>query len=104
MVFMHLIVFPNQLYAKHPGLAQKPKRVVLIEDSLFFGDAHYPARFHKQKLWMHRSSMKRYQATLEKKGLATDYLEHIDAPESLRTQLQRLFKPCLLYTSDAADE
>ncbi|MEM6410489.1 MAG: cryptochrome/photolyase family protein [Pseudomonadota bacterium] len=66
-----LIVFPNQLFAKHPGLKENPDQIVLIEDSLFFGDAQYPARFHKQKLWLHRASMMKYEARLLADGWPT---------------------------------
>jgi len=90
---MHLLVFPNQLFAKHPGLKSDPRRVVLIEDSLFFGDAVYTSDFHKQKLWLHRASMKRYEAMLQKKGFETVYLDHESGPDSLKSQLNQLLKP-----------
>jgi len=90
---MHLLVFPNQLFKNHPGLKKNPKRVVLIEDSLFFGDSHYPTNFHKQKLWLHRSSMKRYEAMLVEQGVPTIYCEHGASPESLKSRLSELFKP-----------
>ncbi len=89
---MHLLIFPNQLFAKHPGLKRDPKRIVLIEDSLFFGDAVYTAKFHKQKLWLHRSSMKRYETMLEDRGYKTTYLTHDASKDSLKTHLETLFK------------
>jgi deoxyribodipyrimidine photolyase-related protein len=42
--------------------------VILFEDPLFFGDPHYPARMHRQKLWLHRASMARYRQELESRG------------------------------------
>ena len=90
---MHLLVFPNQLFAKHPGLKNDPRQVVLIEDSLFFGDANYPAEFHQQKLWLHRASMKRYEAQCVDQGFKTVYLDHDSAEDSLKRQLEKLFKP-----------
>lgn len=60
-----LLIFPHQLFAEHPGFAEAPDRIILIEDPLFFGDTQYPMAFHKQKLWLHRASMARYQARLE---------------------------------------
>lgn len=55
-----VLIYPHQLYHPHPASA--PDRLhVLIEDTLFFGDARYPARFHKLKLVYHRASMRRYQ-------------------------------------------
>ena len=62
-----LLIFPHQLFSKHPGLKLKPSKIVLIEDTLFFGDKRYPATFHKQKLWLHRATMKRYAADLTSK-------------------------------------
>ena len=71
-----LIVFPHQLFRQHPGFARKPDEVVLIEDSLFFGDDRYPLRFHKQKLWLHRASMKRYEQFAQQKGFKTRYVNY----------------------------
>lgn len=64
-----LIILPHQLFAGHPGFAKRTGEVVLVEDPLFFGDPVYPARFHKQKLWLHRASMAAYQRRLEADGL-----------------------------------
>ncbi len=63
------LLLPNQLFARHPGLVAQPDTAVLFEDPLFFGDAHYPATMHKQKLWLHRASMARYRNGLVAKGL-----------------------------------
>ena len=49
--------------------------VLLVEDSLFFGDRRYPCKFHKQKIVLHRSSLKHYQAKLQKEGHQVIYLE-----------------------------
>lgn len=57
------IIFPHQLFASHPAL-RKNQSVFLIEDPLFFGDKSYPIAFHKQKLILHRASMKRYAAEI----------------------------------------
>ncbi len=64
-----VLLLPNQLFAQHPGLSAGPDTVVLFEDPLFFGDAHYPATMHKQKLWLHRASMARYRDGLVAKGI-----------------------------------
>ncbi|MEO8269551.1 MAG: cryptochrome/photolyase family protein, partial [Aureliella sp.] len=87
---MNLLIFPNQLFGSHPGLKLKPSRVVLIEDSLYFGDPRYPMKFHKQKLWLHRTTMKRYEKMLQAKGIETLYLDYDDKPDSLRAHLQLL--------------
>ena len=85
-ITMNLLIFPNQLFANHPGLSLKPQSILLVEDSLFFGDKRYPAQFHKQKLWLHRSTMKRYEADLASKGHSTLYQEYAPA-SSIRETL-----------------
>ena len=89
---MILLIFPHQLFQKHPGLNPRPQHVALIEDSLFFGDPVYPAKFHKQKLWLHRATMKRYQATLDTKNSATSYFDFDPKPGSLKRTLKKLAK------------
>ena len=93
---------------KHPGLKLRPSRVVLIEDSLFFGDSKYPAKFHKQKLWLHRASMKRYESLLQEKGFATNYLEFDSKTRSLERHLKTIKKklkssPAKLLVADPTD-
>jgi deoxyribodipyrimidine photolyase-related protein len=85
-----LLIFPHQLFAAHPGLALAPTLTILLEDSLFFGDPEYPVMFHKQKLWLHRATMKRYESELQERGFATRYLECGDERPTLATQLKRL--------------
>lgn len=63
------VLLPNQLFADHPGLSDTPDKVVLFEDPLFFGDPQYPAKMHKQKLWLHRASMARYHQSLLAEGI-----------------------------------
>ena len=93
---MTLLVFPNQLFAEHPGLIAKPDRILLVEDSLFFGDSVYPLMFHKQKLWLHRASMRRYEKRLIDEGYRTVYLEY--CPN------QRLKIDQLLATTEIGDD
>ena len=40
-----LIVFPNQLFKNHPGLKAEIKKIVIVEDSLFFGDISFQSNF-----------------------------------------------------------
>lgn len=77
-----LLILPNQLFAEHPGLTATPEKVILFEDPLFFGDAQYPAQMHKQKLWLHRASMRRFQQGLLAKNIEATiwrYERHKDA-------------------------
>ena len=89
---MILLIFPNQLFAKHPGLKKNPSRVILLEESLFFGDKRYPMRFHKQKLWLHRATMKRYESELREQGFQTDYVEYDAKKPLLMDQLKTAIK------------
>ena len=63
-----ILVFPNQLFADHPGLREEACQVLLVEEPLFFGDPEYPATFHKQKLWYHRATMARFCDKLRRAG------------------------------------
>lgn len=65
-------VLPHQLFMRHPAIS-KGRPVLLIEDSLFFSDLHYPAKFHKQKLVLHRSSMQHYADRLRRDGFTVLY-------------------------------
>jgi deoxyribodipyrimidine photolyase-related protein len=70
------LVFPHQLFESHPALA-RGRRVLLIEDTLFFGDPHAaPGRFHRQKILLHRASMRAYAARLEALGHEVDYVDY----------------------------
>ncbi len=63
------LVFPHQLFRDQPVLRAEPDTVLLLEDPLFFGDARYPARFHKQKLAYHRATMASYARCLQELGV-----------------------------------
>ncbi|MEM9580945.1 MAG: cryptochrome/photolyase family protein [Pseudomonadota bacterium] len=63
-----LVILPHQLFDAHPAFDAAPQKVVLVEDPLFFGDPRYPARFHAQKLWLHRASMAQYAHRLQAQG------------------------------------
>jgi len=79
------LIFPHQLYAQHPAV-EKGRIVYLVEDPLYF--SQYP--FNKQKLVLHRASMKYYQQHLEKKGYTVTYVDATDAdPEKVFQQLKK---------------
>ncbi|HMQ00307.1 MAG TPA: cryptochrome/photolyase family protein [Cyclobacteriaceae bacterium] len=65
------LVFPHQLYAQHPAL-DKSVSVYLIEDQLYFSQY----AFHKQKLMLHRASMKYYESMLKEQGYSVYYIAH----------------------------
>jgi deoxyribodipyrimidine photolyase-related protein len=78
------LVFPHQLFANNPVL-QPQADVYLIEEWLFFQQY----RFHRQKLVLHRASMKYYQAKLEKGGYQVKYCERTDVRELILQLTQR---------------
>lgn len=70
------LIFPHQLFEDHPALA-RGRQVLLIEDTLYFGDPHAsPGRFHRQKILLHRASMKAYAKRLEGLGHEVGYLDY----------------------------
>jgi deoxyribodipyrimidine photolyase-related protein len=79
-----LLIFPHQLFEAGFELAAG-KRVWLIEEPLFFDQ--YP--FHRQKLVLHRASMKLYERALQTRGHATRYVDCAEAHD-LRAVLQVL--------------
>ncbi len=73
-----LILYPHQLYSV--GLLPKVSRVYLVEEPLLFGtDKKFPMEFHKQKLALHRATMRRYaDEVLIPNGFDVQYLESSD--------------------------
>ena len=83
------LVFPHQLFEHHPAL-QRERLVILVEDSLFFGDPSYPLRFHKHKLLLHFATMEHYAATLRTRGYAVRtvcYRRGLTFPRVAETEL-----------------
>ncbi|MFN3841122.1 MAG: cryptochrome/photolyase family protein [Cyclobacteriaceae bacterium] len=80
------LIFPHQLFQENPAL-KKGRKVILIEEDLFF--THYP--YHKQKLVLHRASMKNYEKRLEKKGFPVSYIEN-ERGKTLLITLNKLRK------------
>lgn len=81
------LIFPHQLFKENPLLPNEnnneKRPVFLVEDDLYFGQ--YP--FHKQKLLLHRASMRYYAHFLEEKGYKVNYLEY-----SKYGKLERVFE------------
>ncbi len=61
------LIYPHQLFAPHPAVAGADA-VFLVEDPLFF----HQYAFHKQKLMLHRATMKRYAAEVLPKAKYLD--------------------------------
>jgi len=69
-----VLIYPHQLFDEYPGLIAG-RTVYLIEDPLYFSQY----KFHKQKLVLHRASMKAYEAMLIQKGYRVVYIDHAKA-------------------------
>lgn len=65
------LIYPHQLF-ENIQLLQDSDIVYLIEEPLYFSEF----RFHKQKLILHRASMKRYQEYLIGQGITVEYIEY----------------------------
>ena len=81
------LIFPHQLFKKHPALVPK-QRVYLIEEYLFF--KHYG--FHKIKLVLHRASMKAYAQYLQSLGYEVTYIDSKEKTSDIRQLIQQLGK------------
>jgi deoxyribodipyrimidine photolyase-related protein len=84
------LIYPHQLFAKTPAL-QNNTPVYLIEDPLFFGDDEYPGEFCKQKLVLHRASMKKYAKKIEEQSHSVQYFDYVDdaSPKRVFTELEK---------------
>ena len=69
------LIYPHQLFDPHPAI-DGATVAVLVEEPLLFRQY----RFHRQKLVLHRASLKAYAAKLAAAGLAVRYLETSDLP------------------------
>ena len=79
------LLFPHQLFKNL--LPVKPNTpVYLIEQELFF--TQY--RFHKQKIILHRSSMKFYEQHLVSQGFPVTYVEHHQPASSMQALIELL--------------
>lgn len=73
------LVYPHQLFANHPAIAAA-ETCYLIEDPLYFGkDPEWPLAVHKQRLVLHRASMRAYAVELMAQGAKPHYVEIADA-------------------------
>lgn len=71
-----LVLFPHQLFEETIIQKLSPDKIILVEHPLFFKDEVYPLNFHKQKLILHRASMKAYFKHFSELGYTIDYLDY----------------------------
>ena len=79
------LIFPHQLFADHPCI-KKGQGVYLIEECLFFKQYH----FHKQKLVLHRASMKKFAHFLSQRNITVDYIDSQNDLSDVRTLINHL--------------
>ncbi len=79
-----VLLFPHPLFASNATLA-RGKQVLLVEDPLYF--TQYA--FHKQKLILHRASMRAREAFLRKTNQDVHYLGFHEAP-TMAAVMQRV--------------
>ncbi len=74
-----VLVFPHQLFKQHPAL-QISRQVYLVEEQLFFRQYN----FHQQKIILHRSGMKFYEAYLNQQKYTVRYIDTADERNDVR--------------------
>lgn len=95
------LIFPHQLFQKHPAV-QKGRRVYLVEETLFFN----LYKFRKKKLVLHRASMKCYADHLEEQGVKVKYIEATDSLCDIRKLIPYLAKQSVdtIHYAHVADD
>ncbi len=99
---MHKIflIFPHQLFKDITSL-NSADEVYLIEEFLFFKQYS----FHKQKLLLHRASMKYYEDYLIENGIKVKYIDAVMVESDIRIFINGLKNKnnCLIQFYDVAD-
>ena len=67
------LIFPHQLFKAHPAL-EISREAYLVEEWLFFRQYN----FHQQKIILHRSGMKFYEASLRELNYTVHYIDSSD--------------------------
>lgn len=73
------LIFPHQLF-EDTGYLEKDQPVFLVEEWLFFRQY----AFHKQKIALHRASMKFYESFLKEAGFTVEYIESTSELSDIR--------------------
>ena len=79
------IIFPHQLYKEQPVITSD-RPVYLVEEWHFFNQY----QFHKEKLVLHRASMKFYEQFLKAQGVIVHYIESIEAQNRIALLIDKL--------------
>lgn len=98
------VIFPDQLFAAHPGL-HPDRPVFLVEEQLFFRDYFYPAKFHQKKLVLHRASMQAYDQYLKSQGYHVIYIHYqCDPRMEYLWQPLRTWQIQVIYIAELVDD
>lgn len=93
------LIFPHQLMKEHPAL--NTDVVFLTEEILFFNQF----KFHKQKLVLHRASMKFYEQWLHENKINAEYIEAKEKNSDVRRLIATLAKKNIeeIHVADVSD-
>ena len=93
------LIYPHQLFEEIFDFS-RDTLLIIIEDPLFLGDKKYPRKFHKQKIVLHRASLRSFKDVLIAKGFTVKYLGYdlYPDPEYLANFLKknRIYE-CTVY-------
>lgn len=94
------LIYPHQLFWPHPAM-DKCDRAVLVEDPLLF--SHY--QFHRQKLMLHRATMKSFAAELCHRNIKVDYIDakQLRGTENIGALLKQLRVSAVRYVDPNDD-
>ena len=81
------LIFPHQLFKNNEAI-QNGNAIYLVEEHLFFRQYN----FHKEKLVLHRASMKFYESYLEKLKHKVTYIETTQQTNDIRILIDALAK------------
>ena len=95
-----VLIYPNQLFSNHPALSRK-RKILLIEEPLFFKDTQYPILFHKKKILLHYLSIKYYKEYLNNKGYDTSIISFKELNGKRYTNM--IFKQFRISTAHIAN-
>mgnify|MGYP002389098348 CR=1 FL=1 len=95
------LVFPHQLWEQHPAL-QTDRPVFLVEEFLFFRQYS----FHKQKLVLHRASMKYYESLLNSSRYVVTYVHSTENHSDIRQLIPFLATAGIriIHVADVVDD
>lgn len=79
------IILPNQLYKENPAIHNN-RPAYLVEEWHFFNQY----QFHKEKLVLHRASMKFYEQFLKEQGVVVHYIESIETQNRIELLIEQL--------------